>query len=71
MAALLAASLQGLAASGSPHANAKSMRFGTTPSVWLKGAFQVLVLPSRNLWFKTDNYHNPMSALKSRSPESR
>jgi len=42
MATFLAAPLQRLAASGGPHANAKSMRFGSSASVRLKGAFQVL-----------------------------
>jgi hypothetical protein len=40
MAALLAPALQGLTATWRTHAHAKTMCFGTPPSVRLVGAFQ-------------------------------
>jgi len=55
----LAAALQRLAASRGPHANAKSVRLGPAAPVWLKGAFQALLLPTINLFLKSVNYNNP------------
>jgi len=40
MTTLLPPPLQNVAAAGGPHADAKSVRLGTTPVVGLKGAFQ-------------------------------
>jgi len=40
MAALLAPALQGLTATRSTHAHAKTVRLGPPSSVWLVGTFQ-------------------------------
>jgi hypothetical protein len=58
MAALLAAALQRLASPRGPHANAESMRLSPTPSVRLKCAFQISMLPTLNLLLGSDRYNN-------------
>lgn len=58
MAALLATALKRLASPRGPHANAESMRLSPTPSVRLKCAFQISLLPTLNLLIGSDRYNN-------------